>query len=136
MNEAPEFRPRRHEALGGSDEWRCRSAGNRGAISTHEPMAHLAAERIDRHLANPCHFRAVAVMRYENWGRTRPRAGPLGPQPSWAKRRPMTPEERIALIRRTTDELWNKGNLAVCDEVYASHCSFHDPSFTVDGWLA
>jgi steroid delta-isomerase-like uncharacterized protein len=45
----------------------------------------------------------------------------------------MTPEERIALVRRTTDELWNKGNLAVCDEVYASHCSFHDPSFTVDG---
>jgi steroid delta-isomerase-like uncharacterized protein len=45
----------------------------------------------------------------------------------------MTPEERIALIRRTSDELWNKGNLAVCDEVYASHCSFHDPSFTIEG---
>jgi steroid delta-isomerase-like uncharacterized protein len=44
----------------------------------------------------------------------------------------MTPEERTALIRRTTDELWNKGNLAACDDVYASNCSFHDPSFTID----
>lgn len=45
----------------------------------------------------------------------------------------MTPEERIALIRRTSDELWNKGNLAACDEVCASHCSFHDPGYTIDG---
>ena len=45
----------------------------------------------------------------------------------------MTPEERITLIRRTFDDLWNKGNLAVCDDLYASHCSFHDPNFTIDG---
>jgi steroid delta-isomerase-like uncharacterized protein len=45
----------------------------------------------------------------------------------------MTPEERIALIRRANDELWNQGNLDVCDEIFASHCSFHDPSFTIEG---
>jgi len=45
----------------------------------------------------------------------------------------MTPEERKDLIRRMYDELLNKGNLDVCDEVYAANCSFHDPSFPVQG---
>jgi steroid delta-isomerase-like uncharacterized protein len=45
----------------------------------------------------------------------------------------MTPEQRKDLIRRTSDELWNKGNVDVCDEVYAANCSFHDPSFPVEG---
>jgi steroid delta-isomerase-like uncharacterized protein len=45
----------------------------------------------------------------------------------------MTPEERKDLIRRTFDELFNKGNLDVCDEVYAANCSFHDPSLPVQG---
>ncbi len=45
----------------------------------------------------------------------------------------MTPDERKGLVRRLTDELWNKGNLDVCDEVFAAHCSFHDPSFPVEG---
>ncbi|MGH3517952.1 MAG: ester cyclase [Haloechinothrix sp.] len=45
----------------------------------------------------------------------------------------MTPDERKDLIRRGYDELWNKGNLDVCDEVFASHCSFHNPNFPVDG---
>jgi steroid delta-isomerase-like uncharacterized protein len=45
----------------------------------------------------------------------------------------MTPDERKSLVRRLTDELWNKGNLDVCDEVFAAHCSFHDPSFPIDG---
>lgn len=31
------------------------------------------------------------------------------------------------------DELWNKGNLDVCDQLYAEHCSFHRPSFPIDG---
>jgi steroid delta-isomerase-like uncharacterized protein len=45
----------------------------------------------------------------------------------------MTPDERKGLVRRLTDELWNKGNLDVCDEVFAANCSFHDPSFPVKG---
>jgi steroid delta-isomerase-like uncharacterized protein len=45
----------------------------------------------------------------------------------------MTPDERKGLVRRATDELWNKGNLAVCDDVFAANCSFHDPSFPIDG---
>jgi len=45
----------------------------------------------------------------------------------------MTPEERKDLIRRLFDDVWNKGNLDICDEVYAANCSFHDPSFPVQG---
>jgi steroid delta-isomerase-like uncharacterized protein len=45
----------------------------------------------------------------------------------------MTLVERKGLVRRLTDELWNKGNLDICDEVFAPHCSFHDPSFPVEG---
>ena len=45
----------------------------------------------------------------------------------------MTPDERKTLVRRLTDELFNKGNLDVCDDVFAAHCSFHDPSFPVEG---
>jgi steroid delta-isomerase-like uncharacterized protein len=45
----------------------------------------------------------------------------------------MTPDERRELIRRANDEMWNKGNVDVCDEVFADNCSFHDPSFEVNG---
>ena len=45
----------------------------------------------------------------------------------------MTPDERKSVVRRWNDELWNKGNLEVCDEVFAANCSFHDPSFAVEG---
>ena len=45
----------------------------------------------------------------------------------------MTPDERRDLIRRMNDEMWNKGNVDVCDEVFADNCSFHDPSFEVNG---
>ena len=45
----------------------------------------------------------------------------------------MTQEERENLIRRTNDELWNKGNVDVCDDVFATYCSIHDPSFPIDG---
>lgn len=45
----------------------------------------------------------------------------------------MTPEDRKNTIRRLTDELWNKGNVDVCDGVYTENCSFHDPSFPIDG---
>ncbi|WP_211240657.1 ester cyclase [Hamadaea tsunoensis] len=37
------------------------------------------------------------------------------------------------MIRRVSDELWNKGNVDICDEVFAQNCSFHDPSFHIDG---
>lgn len=45
----------------------------------------------------------------------------------------MTPDERRDRIRRVTDRLWNEGDLDALDELYAAHCSFHDPSFPVDG---
>jgi steroid delta-isomerase-like uncharacterized protein len=45
----------------------------------------------------------------------------------------MTPEERTDLIRRTLDEMWNNGNVDMGDQMFAAHCSFHDPSFPVDG---
>jgi steroid delta-isomerase-like uncharacterized protein len=49
-------------------------------------------------------------------------------------RRPnLTPDDREQLIRRTNDELWNKGNVEVCDEVYSTHSSIHNPSFPVNG---
>ncbi|HEY3503859.1 MAG TPA: ester cyclase [Actinocatenispora sp.] len=45
----------------------------------------------------------------------------------------MTPDERKQAMRHLTDELWNKGNLDICDEMYAANCSFHQPSFEIDG---
>jgi len=45
----------------------------------------------------------------------------------------MTPQQRKDLIRRGMDELWNRGNLDICDEMYTARCSFHDPSFPIDG---
>lgn len=44
----------------------------------------------------------------------------------------MRPDERKGVVRRFTDELWNKGNLDVLDEAFAAHCSFHDPTFPSD----
>ena len=45
----------------------------------------------------------------------------------------MASDERRNGLRRLTDEAWNNGRVDVCDELYAAHCSFHDPSFPVDG---
>ncbi|MFH5822224.1 ester cyclase [Georgenia sp. AZ-5] len=45
----------------------------------------------------------------------------------------MTTEERAGMIRRVLDALWNEGDLGACDELYAEHCSFHDPTFGIDG---
>jgi len=45
----------------------------------------------------------------------------------------MTPDERKDRIRQLFNELWNNGNLDFVDEVCAPHCSFHDPSFPVEG---
>lgn len=41
--------------------------------------------------------------------------------------------DRKDTVRRMADELFNKGNLDICDEVFASNCSFHDPSFPIEG---
>lgn len=41
-------------------------------------------------------------------------------------------DDRQQLLRRMTDELWNKGNLDVCDQLFAERCSFHDPSFGIE----
>ena len=40
----------------------------------------------------------------------------------------MTTEQNKALIRRWVEEGWNKGNLAVADEVYAPTVVQHDPN--------
>ena len=45
----------------------------------------------------------------------------------------MAADERRNMLRRFTDEAWNNGRLDICDEIYAPNCSFHDPSFPVDG---
>jgi steroid delta-isomerase-like uncharacterized protein len=45
----------------------------------------------------------------------------------------MTADETRAVIRRCIDELWNRGNSDATDQMYAAHCSFHDPTFPVDG---
>jgi len=45
----------------------------------------------------------------------------------------MTPDERRDLLRRVTDRAWNEGDVDAADELFARNCSFHDPSFPVDG---
>src|SRR5437868_1352263 len=40
----------------------------------------------------------------------------------------MTTEQNKALIRRWVEEGWNKGNLAVVDEIYAPNVVQHDPN--------
>lgn len=42
-------------------------------------------------------------------------------------------EDRERLIRRYTDEVWNKGNVDLCDDIFETHASIHDPSFPVNG---
>ncbi len=39
----------------------------------------------------------------------------------------MSTEDNKAIIRRWVEEGWNKGNLAVVDEVYAANVVQHDP---------
>ena len=39
----------------------------------------------------------------------------------------MSTEDNKALIRRLIEEVWNQGNLAVFDELYAPDFIFHDP---------
>jgi steroid delta-isomerase-like uncharacterized protein len=45
----------------------------------------------------------------------------------------MTTDERIDLYRRTIDAVWNKGDLDACDNLFAAHCMFHDPTFPING---
>ncbi len=40
----------------------------------------------------------------------------------------MNAEEIRALVRESVDEIWNKGNLAAIDKVYAADYVDHDPS--------
>ncbi len=40
----------------------------------------------------------------------------------------MSVEENKAIIRRSVEEFWNKGNIAAIDEFYASNYVGHDPS--------
>jgi steroid delta-isomerase-like uncharacterized protein len=45
----------------------------------------------------------------------------------------MTMDERVDLFRRTMDAVWNRGDFDACDELFAEHCMFHDPTFPIDG---
>lgn len=45
----------------------------------------------------------------------------------------MTPEERKQLLRTGVNEVYTKGNLDAMDDAYAPHCSFHDPTFPIQG---
>ncbi len=40
----------------------------------------------------------------------------------------MSAEENKAILHHYNEELWNKGNLAVADEVFAPECITHDPA--------
>jgi len=40
----------------------------------------------------------------------------------------MSLEENKAIVSRSTEGLWNKGNMAVIDELYAIDFTMHDPS--------
>jgi steroid delta-isomerase-like uncharacterized protein len=41
----------------------------------------------------------------------------------------MSTEDNKALTRRLIEEVWNQGNLALIDELYATTFSHHDPDF-------
>lgn len=45
----------------------------------------------------------------------------------------MMMDERADLFRRTMDAVWHRGEVDACDELYAEHCMFHDPTFPTDG---
>ena len=45
----------------------------------------------------------------------------------------MSTEENKAKVRRIIEEVWNRGNLAVLDELIAPNCVFHDPRSTLQG---
>jgi steroid delta-isomerase-like uncharacterized protein len=45
----------------------------------------------------------------------------------------MSTEENKANNRRIYEEVWNGGNLAVVDELFAANSVFHDPSTTLHG---
>jgi len=45
----------------------------------------------------------------------------------------MTMDERTEMFRRAMDAFWNRGDLDACDELFAEHCMFHDPTFPHDG---
>ena len=42
----------------------------------------------------------------------------------------MLTEENKDIVRRTIEELWNKGNMAVADELHAANFVNHDPCGT------
>lgn len=45
----------------------------------------------------------------------------------------MNPQDKIDRTRRFVAEIWNNGNIDAVDDLFAKHCSFHDPSFPVNG---
>ncbi|HBY97013.1 MAG: ester cyclase [Ardenticatenaceae bacterium] len=40
----------------------------------------------------------------------------------------MSAEENKAIVRRAIEEVWNKENLAIVDEIYAANYIVHDPN--------
>jgi steroid delta-isomerase-like uncharacterized protein len=45
----------------------------------------------------------------------------------------MSTEDNNAKVRRIIEEVWNRGKLAVVDELVAPNCVFHDPHTTFRG---
>jgi len=39
----------------------------------------------------------------------------------------MTPDDALTTIRRIAEDIWNRGNLAVCDEIMVPEASYHGP---------
>jgi hypothetical protein len=46
----------------------------------------------------------------------------------------MSAEENKAIVRRHFDEVWNKGNLAIVDEIYAPDISYQGDHVARDEW--
>jgi steroid delta-isomerase-like uncharacterized protein len=44
------------------------------------------------------------------------------------KRRTTMSEQNKAVVRRLFEELWNKGNLSVADQLFSTNYAHHDPS--------
>ncbi len=44
----------------------------------------------------------------------------------------MSAEQNKAIVRRITEEIWNKGDFDLIDELIASHFVFHDPGVPME----
>ena len=45
----------------------------------------------------------------------------------------MTDDERATMLRSALDAMYNKTDVDMVDKLYDERCSFHDPTFPIDG---